>query len=85
MKVSGEVVIPARAPVGSYRAVLLATKDGVPVARVEEALSVDLMPPVAFLRRLAMEHGWTYGIVAVIVALGAGLGVGVISPSKGAH
>ena len=84
-KVSGEIVIPARSPVGSYRAVLLALKDGVPVGRVEETLSVDLMPPVAFLRRLAVEHGWTYGIVAVIAALGAGLGVGAITPSKGAH
>jgi len=84
-KVSGEIVIPARSPVGSYRAVLLAFKEGVPVARVEETLSVDLMPPVAFLRRLAMEHGWTYGFVAVIAALGAGLGVGAITPSKGAH
>ena len=84
-KVSGEIVIPARSPVGSYRAVLLALKEGLPVARVEETLSVDLMPPVAFLRRLAMEHGWTYGIVAVIAALGAGLGVGAITPSKGAH
>jgi hypothetical protein len=85
MKVSGEIVIPARSPVGSYQVVLLALKEGVPVARVEETLSVGLMPPVAFLRRLAMEHGWTYGIVAVIAALGAGLGVGVITPSKGAH
>jgi hypothetical protein len=84
-KVSGEIVIPARSPVGSYRAVLLALKEGVPVARVEETLSVDLIPPVAFLRRLAMENGWTYGIVAVIAALGAGLGVGAITPSKGSH
>lgn len=85
MKVSGEIVIPARSPVGLYRAVLIALKEGVPVARIEETLSVDLMPPVAFLRRLAMENGWTYGIVAVIAALGAGLGVGAITPSKGAH
>ena len=35
MKVSGEIVIPARSPAGSYRAVLLALKGGVPVARVE--------------------------------------------------
>jgi hypothetical protein len=83
MKVSGEIAIPARSPVGSYQVVLVALKEGVPVARVEETLSVDLMPSVAFLRRLAMEHGWTYGIVAVIVALGAGLGVGAITPSKG--
>jgi hypothetical protein len=85
MKISGQIVVPARSPVGSYRAVLLALREGVPVARVEETLSVDLMPPVAFLRRLAMEHGWTYGIVAVIAALGAGLGVGAVTPSKGAH
>ncbi len=84
-RVSGEIVLPARSPVGSYRAVLLALRDGVEVARIEEPLSVELMPPVAFFSRLAMEHGWIYGFVAVFVALGAGLGVGAIFQSKGAH
>ncbi|MGW8323568.1 MAG: TIGR02186 family protein [Thermodesulfobacteriota bacterium] len=41
---------------------------------------------MGFLRDLAFQHGWIYGIVAVIVALLAGFGVGALMPSKdGSH
>ncbi len=85
VRVSGEIILPARSPVGPYRAILIGLRDGVEVARIEEPLSVELMPSVAFFHRLAMEHGWIYGFVAVFAALGAGLGVGAIFQSKGAH
>ncbi|MGW8323542.1 MAG: TIGR02186 family protein [Thermodesulfobacteriota bacterium] len=84
-KVQGEIVLPARSPEGLYRVTLIGFRDGLPVARVEETLSVALRGPVEFLRDLAMEHGWIYGIMAVIVALTAGFGVGVLMPSRGAH
>ncbi len=84
-RVEGEILIPARSPAGEYRVVLIGFKEGRPVARVEETFSVRLMGPVAFLYNLAMEHGWIYGIVAVLIALAAGLGVGAIIPSRGGH
>ena len=83
--IEGEIVLPARSPEGRCRVTLLGFRDGTLVARVEAGLTVRLVGAVAFLRNLAMEHGWTYGIVAVIVALGAGFGVGFLVPSKGSH
>ncbi len=82
-KVRGEIRIPARAPGGAYQVMLIGFKNGVPVARATRSLSVSLVGTVAFLRKLAMEHGWLYGIMAVLVALASGLGVGAIMPSKG--
>jgi Putative transmembrane protein (Alph_Pro_TM) len=84
--VQGEIVLPASSPEGDYRVVLVAFRDGSPVARVEGTFSVTMMPTVAFLRDLAMEHGWLYGIVAVLAALLAGFGVAAIVPSRsGGH
>lgn len=82
-KVQGEIVFPARSREGDYRVVLVGFKEGNAVARIEGTVSVALKPAVAFLRDLAMEHGWLYGIVAVMVALLAGVGVGAMMPSKG--
>jgi uncharacterized protein (TIGR02186 family) len=85
-RVEGEIKLPARSPEGSYRVTLLGFKDGTLVARVEETLSIHLESSVGFLRDLAFQHGWIYGIVAVIVALLAGFGVGALMPSKdGSH
>jgi uncharacterized protein (TIGR02186 family) len=82
-RIEGEIILPARSPEGSYRVTLLGFKDGNLVARVEETLSIHLENSVGFLRDLAFQHGWIYGIVAVIVALLAGFGVGALMPSKG--
>lgn len=82
-KIQGEIVFPARSPEGDYRVLLVGLKDGKSVARIEGTVSVTLMPAVAFLRDLAMDHGWLYGILAVVVALLAGIGVGALMPSKG--
>ena len=82
-RIDGEIILPARSPEGSYRVTLLGFKDGNLVTRVEETLSIHLENSVGFLRDLAFQHGWIYGIVAVIVALLAGFGVGALMPSKG--
>jgi uncharacterized protein (TIGR02186 family) len=85
-RIEGEIILPARSPEGSYRVTLLGFKDGNLVTRVEETLSIHLESSVGFLRDLAFQHGWIYGIVAVIVALLAGFGVGALMPSKdGSH
>ena len=81
-RIKGEIKLPARSPEGSYRVTLLGFKDGNLVARVDETLSIHLESSVSFLRDLAFQHGWIYGIVAVIVALLAGFGVGALMPSK---
>ncbi len=81
--IEGTIELPARSPEGSYRVTLLGFKDGKRVAGVQETLSVRLENSVGFLRDLAFEHGWIYGILAVVVALLAGFGVGAVMPSKG--
>jgi uncharacterized protein (TIGR02186 family) len=84
-EIRGEILLPARAPEGRYRVTLIGFRDGVPEARVEETLTVNMVGAVGFLRDLAVKHGWIYGLVAVLVALTAGLGVGAIIPSRGGH
>jgi uncharacterized protein (TIGR02186 family) len=84
-EVEGQVVLPDLAPQGEYRVIVLAIKEGVLQARTEKGLTVELGGGPAFIHRLAFQHGWWYGIIAVVVALAAGLGVGLIFPSGGGH
>jgi len=81
--IEGKIELPARSPEGSYRVTLLGFEDGNLVANAQETLSVRMENSVGFLRDLALEHGWIYGILAVVVALLAGFGVGALMPSKG--
>ncbi len=81
--VRGDILIPARTPRGKYEVTLLGFRHGKPVAQVTGTLRVTMVGMVAFLRDLAMEHGWLYGFMAVAVALAAGLGVGFLMPSRG--
>ena len=59
--------------------------DYVVIARAEQPLAVNLVGFPALLSRLAFGHSLLYGILATLIALLAGLGIGLIFQSRGAH
>ena len=83
--VTGTFVIPAWAPKDYYNVTLFGFKNQLPVVKEEKTLSMKYTPSIAFIYNLAMDHGWIYGIMAVIIALVAGIGAGAFFSSKGAH
>lgn len=83
--VTGTFVIPAWAPKDYYNVTLFGFKNQLSVVKAEKTLLMEYTPSIAFIYNLAMNHGWIYGITAVIIALVAGIGVGTFSSSKGAH
>lgn len=78
------IVLPARAPAAAYRVRLFGFRAGRLVAREESAFTVSRSGLVAWIGALARDQGLVYGIVAVVVAVGAGLLVGVVfGPARG--
>jgi hypothetical protein len=77
--------LPARAPAGTYRVQVFGFRDRQLVLHREAEFTLKSGPFVAFAGGLAREHGFLYGIVAVVVAIGAGLLVGFIFGSAKGH
>ncbi|SPF50147.1 putative transmembrane protein [Syntrophobacter sp. SbD1] len=80
-----QVPIPSRLAPGSYMVELAAVRNGEVVARAEQPVDAALVGFPAMLAALAFEHSALYGILATIIALLAGLAIGLIFQSKGAH
>ena len=82
-----EIPIPSRLTPGSYMVELDAVRNGEIIARAEQPVSVKLVGFPALLSTLAFGHSALYGILATIIALLAGLGIGLIfqGGGKGGH
>jgi len=63
----------------------VALRGGAVVARSSRQTSVQLTGAPKMLDDLAFDHGALYGVLATIIALLAGLAVGLVFQSKGAH
>ncbi len=75
--------VPANAPAATYRVQLLGFSDKRLVTRGEAAFDLRQTRVTAFVSSLAREHGLLYGLLAVVAALAAGLGVGLLfGPAK---
>jgi uncharacterized protein (TIGR02186 family) len=72
------VHVPARAPAGSYVVRIFAFRERRLTGRAEETVELEQAGFVAFVSSLAKTHGLAYGIFAVVVAVAAGLLVGVV-------
>jgi uncharacterized protein (TIGR02186 family) len=72
------VHVPTRAPATSYTVRLFAFRDQRLVGRGEGTLDLRQAGFVAFVSLLARAHGLAYGIFAVVVAVAAGLLVGLL-------
>ncbi|MGD8531234.1 MAG: TIGR02186 family protein [Syntrophobacterales bacterium] len=78
--------IPPRLAPGKYSVETFAVKNGSVAARTTAELQVKQVGLPAFISRLALNRGALYGLLATIVAIAAGLLMGVIfKGEKGAH
>jgi uncharacterized protein (TIGR02186 family) len=84
-RVTALLTLPARAPAATYRVQLFGFRDGRLALRVEDAFTLSRGTVNAFVGALAREQGLVYGIVAVVVAVGAGLLVGLVFGSIEGH
>jgi uncharacterized protein (TIGR02186 family) len=77
--------LPANAPATIYSVQLFAFRGGKLVTRGERDFELTQTKLMAFITSLAREHSLLYGVLAVVVALGAGLGVGFLYGSAKKH
>lgn len=82
---SAKIPIPSRLTPGAYTVEVDAIRNGEVIARAEQPLTVNLVGFPALLAQLAFGHSALYGILATLIALLAGLAVGLIFQGKGAH
>lgn len=77
--------VPANAPPTTYSVEVFAFRDGRLLTRGEGSFVLRQTRPISFITSLAQEYGLLYGILAVVVALAAGLGVGFLYGSAKGH
>jgi uncharacterized protein (TIGR02186 family) len=83
--VAAAIALPARAPTAEYRVQLFGFRDGVLVLRRQSTFTLSRGAFNALVRSLARQQGLVYGILAVVVAVGAGLMVGLAFGSVKGH
>ena len=80
------LTLPSALPTGTYRLEVIAVKDHSIVSRATREIEAKEVGIPAFISRLAFDHGTLYGVLAVIIAVLAGLLTGVLfKGEKGAH
>lgn len=67
-----EIDLPAEAPIGRYSARIVLFQNGKPVSIRDRELVVEKVGAERALYVFSKDRPWTYGLVSVIVALGAG-------------
>jgi uncharacterized protein (TIGR02186 family) len=78
--------MPSDLPPGDYTIEVFAIRDDTVVAQAAQALIAKETGMTAFISSLAFQHGTLYGVLAVLVALIAGLLTGIVfKGGKGAH
>jgi uncharacterized protein (TIGR02186 family) len=78
--------LPASLPQGNYRLELLAIRNGAVEASLIRNIDAREVGMPAWISRLAFNHGTLYGVLAVLVAVVAGLFTGIMfKGEKGAH
>lgn len=78
-----DVAWPYQAPPGIYTVEVLAARDGNVVDRASTHFEVKSTGMVAALSKMAFDQAGLYGIMAVVIALLAGLAVGAIFKKGG--
>lgn len=84
-RVTASVEVPAKAPPGVYRVRVFGFRDGHLSARREAGFTLTRGAFNGVFTALAERHGLLYGIIAVVLAIGAGLLVGLVFGSVKAH
>ena len=83
--VAAEIAIPPKAGAAVYRVQLFGFRGGTLVKREEASFTLGRGRFNAFAESLAGNHGLLYGMLAVVVAMGAGLLVGFVFGSVKGH
>lgn len=77
---------PYQAPPGKYLVTVYAVKDKRVIEKAEANVTVEQSGIVKALSDMAKNNGALYGIISIVIALGAGFGVGMIfRKGGGAH
>lgn len=77
---------PYQAPPGEYLVTVYAVKDHKVVEKAETKVIVEQGGIVKMLSGMAANNGAVYGIISIVIALGAGFGVGMVfRKGGGAH
>ncbi len=82
---SAELAIPSALAPGKYQVEAIALKDGAVVGKYTVAVNAELIGFPKWLSKLAFEKSLLYGILATVIAVFAGLAIGLVFQSKGAH
>lgn len=82
---SATLDIPSRLSPGAYSVEVFAVKDAAVVARSARSVDVELQGVPSIMADLAFNHGAWYGVLASVVAILAGLGIGLVFQSKEPH
>jgi uncharacterized protein (TIGR02186 family) len=81
-----EIFIPARVPPGVYQVKASAVNDGHIVAVATSEIRVNEVGVPALLASLSLNHGGLYGLLAVLIAIAAGLLMDFLfGENKGSH
>lgn len=77
---------PYQSPPGEYIVTVYVVKDKKVVEKAETAVKVEQVGIIKLLSDMAKNKGALYGIISIVIALGAGFGVGMIfRKGGGAH
>jgi uncharacterized protein (TIGR02186 family) len=77
--------LPTNVKTGTYQVCLSVVQDGQVIAKNCRELRVKMVGFPAMLSTLAYEHGATYGILAVVIAIITGFAMGFLFKGGGGH
>jgi hypothetical protein len=83
--VKGEFRLPTNVKPGTYEVCFTVVQDGQVIAKTCGELQVAMVGFPAMLYTLAYEHGATYGILAVVIAIIVGFAMGFLFKGGGGH
>ncbi len=80
-----DIRLPSRLAPGVYAVEAVALKDGQVAAQGRATVEARLIGTPSLLSDMAFGHAALYGVLATVIAILAGLGIGLVFQSKGAH
>jgi hypothetical protein len=83
--VTGRFFLPTNTKPGVYNVILSVITDGKVVGRTSKELTVEMAGFPALLANLAYQHGATYGVIAVVIAIVTGFAMGFLFKGGGGH
>jgi hypothetical protein len=83
--VTGRIPLPTKVKPGTYRVCLTVIQGSQVIAQQCRDLKVVMVGFPAMLASLAYEHGATYGILAVVIAIVTGFAMGYLFKGGGGH